>query len=316
MASTLEYPSALKVRPLTGSIGAEVFGVDFSREIPDDVAEEIRQAFYHHFVLVFRGDRQPGQEEQNRLAALFGEPETIPLLAALGVEQTAITLQAGLKVAGSEDGLMLETAYTAYKAELQNIGIAGEFDGWHSDSTFTPWFHRVAVLRSPVIAPVGGDTSFASLCAAWDGLSPTVQRWLSDLRAVHMIPLGLKEGINVAGYGKEIEQRFDDAFPPREQPMVVLHPETGRKVLFLNPSDCVHIVGLKRAESHALLRFLAHHVASASFTYRHHWQPGDLVLWDELTVLHRAPDDYAPHAREVVRITAGRVVPTAAPADC
>jgi taurine dioxygenase len=221
-----------------------------------------------------------------------------------------VSLKPGSKLAESDDETAPKATAPLRHQQLQNIGIAGEFDGWHSDSTFTPWFHRAAVLRSPVIAPIGGDTGFASLCAAYDALSPLMQEWLGGLSAVHMMPVGLKEGISIGEYGPDAEARFDAAFPPREWPLVIDHPETGRKVLFVNPSDCVHIVGLKRAESHALLRFLCRHVMSSSFVYRHHWRPGDLVLWDELSVLHRAPDDFAPHDREVVRLTAGRVVPT------
>jgi taurine dioxygenase len=313
MATAAERTATLSIIPLTGSIGAEVEGADFGRDIPEDVAEQIRHAFYRHSVLVFRGDPERAAEAQHRLVSLFGTPEPVPLLGFLGVEQATVALKPGSKLAESDEPSAPRATKPLRRTELQNIGIAGEFDGWHSDSTFTPWFHRAAVLRSPVIPPVGGDTGFASLCAAYDGLSPLMQEMLADLRVVHMMPEGLKEGISIADYGPDAEARFDAAFPPREQPLIVRHPETGRKVLFMNPSDCVHIVGLKRAESHALLRFLARHVTSASYVYRHHWRPGDLVLWDELTVLHRAPDDFAPHDREVVRLTAGRVVPAAAP---
>jgi taurine dioxygenase len=156
-----------------------------------------------------------------------------------------------------------------------------------------------------------GDTCFSNLCAAYDALSPMMQRWLEGVEAVHIVPEGYKESINLSSYGPDAEARFDAEFPPRRWPLVIAHPETGRKALFVNPGYMVHIVGLKRAESHALIRFLCHHVALASFVYRHHWQPGDLVVWDELSALHRAPDDYAPHDRKVVRVTAGRVVPTA-----
>jgi taurine dioxygenase len=309
MATAQKLPEELTVTPLTGSIGAEIHGVDFSREISPDVAQAIKDAFHRHFVVVFRNDREPGPEEQQRLASLFGPIEPAPLLAFLGVEQPTIALKPGSKLAENDDAKAPRATSPLRHPELQNIGLAGDFDGWHSDSTFTPWFHRAGVLRAPVRPPIGGDTGFASLCAAYDALSPTMQEWLGKLRAVHMMPVGLKEGISIHEYGPDAEARFDAAFPPREWPMVIDHPETGRKVLFVNPGDCVHIVGLKRAESHALLRFLCHHIASSSFVYRHHWRPGDLVLWDEMTVVHRAPDDFAPHDREVVRITAGRCVP-------
>jgi alpha-ketoglutarate-dependent taurine dioxygenase len=162
-----------------------------------------------------------------------------------------------------------------------------------------------------VIAPVGGDTAFTSLCAAYDGLSPVMKGWLANATAVHVVPPGYKEAINLDQYGPDAEDRFDAEYPPREWPVVIEHPENGRKALFVNPAYTVHLAGMTRSESNALLRFLFSHMRSADFVYRHHWAPGDLILWDELTCLHRAPVDFAPHDRKVVRVTAGRVVPTA-----
>jgi taurine dioxygenase len=311
--STTEAATAadLTITPLTGSIGAEVEGVDLGRDLEPAIAKQIREAFYRYFVLVFRREGERSVEEQHRLAALFGEPQPLAVFQFLGAHQASIRFDPDSKIAPSAGASAPKPTAAVPPKELRAIGIAGEFDGWHSDSTFTPWLPRAAVLRAEVIPPVGGDTGFASLCAAYDALSPMMQGWLAEAKAVHIVPEGFKEGINLAQYGADAEVRFDAEFPPREWPLVIAHPETGRKALFVNPGYVVHITGLKRAESHALIRFLARHVASSSFVYRHHWRPGDLVLWDELTALHRAPDDFAPHDRKVVRVTAGRVVPTA-----
>ena len=302
----------IRVTPLSGAIGAEVAGVDLTRDVPEDVADAIRRAFSEHFVLVFRSEGKASPEAQLRLAGLFGEPQPLEVFQFLGRQQASITFEPGSKIAATKDAAAPEKAEPIRWEALQNIGLAGDFDGWHIDSSFTHWIPRVAVLRAEAISPVGGDTGFASLCAAYDGLSPMMQEWLAGARAVHHIPPGFKEGIGLSRYGDDAEARFDAEFPPREWPMVIAHPETGRKALFINPGYTVHICGLKRAESHALLRFLSHHVASANYTLRHHWHPGDLVLWDEVTALHRAPDDFAPHERKVVRVTAGRCVPQAA----
>jgi taurine dioxygenase len=301
----------LSITPLTGSIGAEVTGVDLGRDVPPETARQIRAAFAQHLVLVFRGGPGVGAEEQHRLAALFGEPQPLEVFQFLGAQQPSITFDPGSRIVASTAALAPKQAAEVRWKELQNIGLAGDFDGWHADSSFTHWLPHAAVLRAEVISPVGGDTGFSSLCAAYDALSPTMQAWLADAKAVHIVPDGFKEGINLGNYGPDAEARFDAEFPPREWPLVIAHPETGRKALFVNPGYTVHVVGLKRAESHALLRFLCHHVGSSSFVYRHHWRPGDLVVWDEVMALHRAPDDFAPHARKVVRVTAGRAVPTA-----
>jgi alpha-ketoglutarate-dependent taurine dioxygenase len=229
----------------------------------------------------------------------------------LGRQQAAIAFEPGSKIAGSNDKAAPEKALPVRWEELQNIGLAGDFDGWHIDSSFTHWIPHVAVLRAETIPPVGGDTGFASLCAAYDGLSPMMRQWLSTATAIHHVPPGFKEGIGLAQYGPGAEARFDAEFPPREWPLIIAHPETGRKALFVNPGYTVHIKGLMRRESHALLRMLCQHVASVDYTYRHHWRPGDLVAWDEVFALHRAPMDFAPYERKVVRVTAGRAVPAA-----
>lgn len=299
--------------PLTGCIGARVSGVNLREPIPEELADGIRDAFWRYFVLVFPSD-QAGPDEQERLAGLFGEPQPLAIFQFLGALSSSITFDPGSRIGKSKDQsapIPTATRDNAMARELRNLGMSGDYDGWHADSSFTPWMPRVAVLRSEVIAPAGGDTGFTSLCAAYDSLSPKMQSVVDDLSAVHVVPAGYKEGINVWQYGPDAEARFDAEYPPREWPLVIAHPETGRRALFVNPAYTVHIMGLKRAESNALLRFLFAHVSSAGFQYRHHWAAGDLVLWDEVTVLHRAPDDFAPHDRKVVRVTAGRCVPTA-----
>jgi taurine dioxygenase len=298
------------ITPLTGSVGAQIDGVDLSGEIAPAIAAEIRKAFARYLVLVFRNDKGTTAQEQNRLAALFGQPQPLAVFQFLGKQQASITFEPGSRIAASREASAPKESAVVKREDLQGIGISGEFDGWHTDSSFTPWLPKAAVLRAEVIPPVGGDTGFASLCAAYDALSPTMQGWLAGMKAVHIVPDGFKEGINLTQYGPGAEARFDAEYPPREWPLVVMHPDTGRKALFINPGYTVHVVGLKRPESHALIRFLCHHVASASFTYRHHWRPGDLVLWDEGMALHRAPNDFAPHERKVVRVTAGRQVPS------
>jgi taurine dioxygenase len=312
MASATADLTRLGITPLTGSLASEIRGVDLGCELAPQVAEEIRKALAQYSVLVFRHGNGTSAEQQHRLASLFGEPQALQLFQFLGALQSSISFNPGSRIAASKDTTAPKESAVIRRKDLQNLGLGGDFDGWHSDSTFTPWLPKAAVLRAEVIPPVGGDTCFSSLSAAYDALSPTMQNWLADARAIHMVPEGFKEGINIHQYGPDAEERFDAEYPPREWPMVIKHPETGRKALFVVPGYMVHIVGLKRAESHALIRFLCHHIASASFVYRHHWQPGDLVVWDEVMALHRAPDDFEPHHRKVVRVTAGRQVPTAA----
>ena len=299
----------ISVSLLTDSIGARIDGVDFKQEITPVAAGIIREAFAKHHVLVFRNAAQATREDQERVASVFGEPQPLEVLQFLGATMPELFLRKSARVDKS-DKANAAKASAMQREELVNIGIAGEADGWHTDSSFTPWLPKTAVLRAETMPPYGGDTAFSSLCAAYEALSPTMQRWCSELSLLHTPPGGYKEGINLKAYGKDAEARFDKAYPPREWPLVIRHPETGRKALFVNPGYSMHVVGLKRAESHNLLKFLYRHVSSAAFTYNHHWQLGDLVVWDEVFTLHRVPQDFDDHDRKVIRVTAGRQVPT------
>lgn len=300
--------STITITPLTSSIGARVTGVDFRAELSADVRAQIHQAFCKHFVLVFPNDHVVSPEEQHRLAEIFGEPQKLAVFQFLGETGAATSLGTGSAITQPTR----EASKTAVAPVMSDTtAIRAETSGWHTDASFTPWLPRAAVLRSEIISPVGGDTGFSSLCAAYDGLSPTLQKWLRTLRAFHVMQPYFKSSINIWRYGEDAEARFDAAFPPRPHPMVIAHPETGRLGLFLNPVYTKQIEGLSPGESDALLGYLFNHVASADYVYRHHWSEGDMVVWDELTCLHRAPTDFAPHPRKVVRVTSGRTVPTA-----
>jgi taurine dioxygenase len=312
---SLAKAEGIVVTPLTSSIGARVSGVNLREDISPDVAILIRRAFQRYGVLVFSHRYAVGSEEAERLASLFGEPQPIAPFQFLGALSPELTLTKESRIG---DDLAEASAPIAFvnsaeedsiARELQSLGVGA--DRWHTDSSFTSWLPRVGVVRGEIIPPVGGDTGFTSLCAAYEALSPVMRRIVTELTAVHMVPPGYKENLSVRRYGEDAELRFDAEFPPREWPVVIEHPESGRRSLFVNPGYTVYLRGMKRDESSAVLRFLFDHIAGGNFHYRHHWATGDLVLWDEVTVLHRAPDDYAPYDRKVVRVTAGRCVPKA-----
>jgi len=279
------------VDPLTTSIGARVTGVDL-RALSAGDADGIRQALDRHAVVVFSGQGL-NLEEQCRFATTFGALEPLPTLKFLGWEPVLVV--EGLIKHARERPPTLQWA---------------EHQGWHTDSSFTAQVPRAAVLRAEIIPPVGGGTSWTSMCAAFEALSDEMQRWLSTLKAVHAYPPGYKESIGLNRCSAEEQQRFDEKFPPWEHPVVFTHPRSGRCGLFVNPTYTTHIVGLTAKESRNILNFLFTHIATPDFVYRHRWIEGDIVVWDELATLHLAPDDHAPHRRRVVRVTAGLETPT------
>jgi taurine dioxygenase len=289
--------ASIEVEPLTTTIAARLHGADL-RNLGRDEAQLVRDALDTYGVLVF-SDQHLDLAEQCRFAETFGPLEPLPSVKFLGMDHV-LTL----------DGLVKPT----------NERPAGllfpDHQGWHTDSSFTAQIPRAAVLRAEVIPPVGGATSWTHMSAAYEALSDEMQRWLSGLRATHWYPPGYREAIGLHRQPEEVQRSFDEAFPPREHPIVVQHPRSGRRLLFVNPTYTTGVVGLSPKEGRFLLSFLFTHLAASDFVYRHRWREGDIVVWDELATLHLAPDDFAPHRRRVVRVTAGLETPTAAEPAC
>jgi taurine dioxygenase len=297
----------LRITKLSSSIGARVEGIDPSAEIPGAWQDQLRQALWEQHVLVFPG-HDVGMEEQVRLVSCFGDVQPMPVFKFLGERNPAIAVDYKGGGVVNRDG-HAQRAVTFNNRPQKVL----EFPNWHTDVSFTPEVPLVGSLRGEVIPPVGGDTCFASLCAAYEALSPVMRTLLVNLKAVHSPPAGYKEAINIGQYGDDAEARFDAAYPPREHPVVVEHPYSRRPALFVNPGFTVRLVGMTDAESVTILRFLYNHIADPRFVYRHHWTAGDIVVWDELVCLHLAPTDFQPHDRRLVRIIGGTVAPTPAP---
>jgi len=298
----------MRITPLTTSIAAQVEGVDIRRPLAEAAAEEIRQALAQHGVLVFR-DQPMDLEQQSRFSEIFGPLEPLPPLKFLGANDSSISLDVDDNARLTLKGNKKESRYRLDRREFTS-----EFQAWHTDSSFTAQIPRAATLRAEVVSPVGGGTTWTSMAAAYDYLSPSLQGWLESLTAVHTVGAEYRAVMQLHRYPPEVQTRFEEEFAAREHPVVVAHPVTGRKSLFVNPTYTVAVRGLRRRESHMLLTFLFNLMATPDYTYRHRWEVGDLVVWDELATCHLAPEDFAPHPRRVVRVTAGLVTPTAAAA--
>jgi len=158
------------------------------------------------------------------------------------------------------------------------------------------------VLKAMIVPDKGGDTLWSSMTAAYDGLSQPMQRLLQDLTAVHDFSHGFRESLAEPG-GQE---RLGDAIaanPPVRHPVIRTHPESGKKVIFVNSLFTTHIEGLPPAESKALLDFLFQHVTTAEYTCRFHWQPHSIAIWDNRSTQHKPVNDYFPAHRQLLRIT-------------
>jgi taurine dioxygenase len=282
---------------LTSRIGARVEGLDLADGLDPVRAEQVRDALLEHLVLVFPGQHLTA-EQQRRFASTFGSPQPYPVAKFFGDTETVIVIDNQLIAPPPDDDDRLSAAYLS------------DDDAWHTDYTFNREIPSVGTLRAEVVPDVGGDTLWASTYAAYEALSPVMQRMIDDLSAVHWSGPLFGRNFRLERFGPDAERRFEEEFPPRRHPVVITHPETGRRALFVNPSYTTHIVGMTRAESRNLLQFLFRHMVTPAFLFRHHWSEHDLVVWDERATVHLAPTDFQPRRRRLIRVAAGSTVPS------
>jgi taurine dioxygenase len=251
-------------------IGAEISGVDLSGELPGRQLQDIRRAFLEHHVLVFR-DQVLTAEDHKRFAAHFGELRPLPVAVPEG-----------------RDPVVLEISATKDSTDVDG-------HGWHADGTSNSELALGSMLhitRTPEIGS-GGDTMFANMHLAYEVLSPAMRTFLDGLTAIHDDAVAWQGHTPPEGY----------VLPRNEHPVVVRHPETGRRLLFVNPAYTSHIVQLSGDESKALLGMLFDLVArKPMLSCRVRWTPNTLVFWDNRSVQHHAVWDYYPHARHGQRV--------------
>ena len=267
--------SALTIRPVTTTIGAWVEGVDLGSPLAEADQKAILDALLVHHVLFFR-DQDITPEQQVAFAKQFGPISYPPFAPKYGTNPEYIVL------------------------DQENPRGEGA-DEWHSDNTFMAEPPMGSILRAVQIPEVGGDTCFASAVAAYEALSPTIQRLVDGLTAVHDITKPLVKGI-AAGHADVDLAEIQAKWPPVTHPVVRTHPVTGKKALFVNRNSTTHIVGLSERENDALLPFLMDHIRSPEFQCRFTWDTNSVAFWDNRSAQHFAVPDY--HTRRVMnRVT-------------
>jgi taurine dioxygenase len=265
----------LKVTRITGVIGAEIGGVDLRMPLDDSTFAALRAALDRHLVLFFR-DQDITPAQHLAFARRFGTISVAPF---------------GPK--HPDHGEM---------TVLDQITPKGEgSDNWHTDNTFMLRPPLGSVLRAVQIPSVGGDTLFASMYAAYDALSPTLQAMLEPLRATHDLSRMLRKAI-ANGQAKEDLDHMREQWPPVTHPVIRTNTETGRKSLFINGQWAVFIEGLTERENAVVLPFLCDHVRSPEFQCRFHWEPNSIAFWDNRWVQHYGVADYTER-RVMQRVT-------------
>jgi taurine dioxygenase len=266
----------LDIKPLAGALGAEIRGMDLGKTLSEDDVLRLRKLLNEYEVIFFRDqDISPGC--QKALALCFGPLQTHPAYDTID---------------GYPEITILES--TADKPT--------KIEAWHSDMTFREHPPMGTVLKSVIVPPKGGDTLWASMTAAYDALSSQLQQFLEGLVAVHDFSWGFKESLAEPG-GRERLADAVAAYPPVRHPVIRTHPETGKKVLFVNSLFTTHIEDLSKAESRAVLDFLFQHIQTPEFAVRFSWEPHSIAIWDNRSTQHKPVNDYFPAHRRMERIT-------------
>lgn len=260
----------IDVSPQGATLGAEVSGVDLSAELPEAVIAEVRRALLDYKVLVFRG--QPITSAQHvAFARRFGELEVHPFITGNEEHPELVRFEKGADTGGFENG-------------------------WHHDVTWRERPSMGAILHAVRVPSTGGDTVFSDMTAAYEGLDDGTKQRIDGLYAIHdyMIAFG-----HQVPPGREDEYRR--RFPQARHPVVCTHPETGRKLIFVNCYFTSHIEGMDRDESLKLIRHLAGQAGVVEYQFRVRWAPDTVVFWDNRSVQHYAASDYYPDVRIMER---------------
>ena len=268
----------IEVVPVSGGVGVEVHNVDIKAGIDAGTFDELRTAFVEHG-LIFLRDQDITPDEHIAFAERWGEININRFFPRLdGYDQIA----------------------TVTKEPDQTTNIGG---GWHTDHSYDHVPAMGSILIARETPPVGGDTLFACMYTAYDTLSDGLKQTLEDMKAVHSSRHIFGEQ---SSYRDTMKDRFsnpEDATQDAVHPVVITHPESGRKALYVNPGFTLHFDGWTAAESKPLLDYLYAHAVQLEHTTRFQWAPGSIAFWDNRCTWHYALNDYHGTRREMHRIT-------------
>ena len=270
---------SLTIRRVAGALGAEISGVDLSQDLPDEVIAGIRAALVEHQVIFFR-DQRLTPERQVAFGRRFGPLNIHPYVK--GMESHPEVMEV-----------------IKEPADKTNFG-----GGWHSDMSFLERPAIGSILYAVELPEWGGDTLFSSQVAAYEALSAGMKATLEGLRAVH------SAGREYSAQGHSAQKRASMSVVEAEgavgeyvHPVVLVHPESGRRALYVNPAFTMRFEGWTKRESRPLLDFLFEHCRYEGYTCRFNWRPGSVAFWDNRQVWHFALNDYPGQRRHMRRVT-------------
>lgn len=268
----------LEVRPVSGGVGVEIANVDLAGDLSNSDFAAIRDAFIEHGLIFFR-EQNMTPDEHIAFAERWGEININRFFPRVdGYEQIA--------------------AVVKEKDQLGNIG-----GGWHTDHSYDHIPAMGSILLARETPPIGGDTLFACMYKAYNSLSEGLKKTLEGMKAVH-------SSRHIFGDQSEYREAMKDRLSNPDQatqdavhPVIITHPESGKKALYVNPAFTLHFEGWTAAESKPLLDYLYQHASLMEHTTRFNWAPGSIAFWDNRCTWHYALNDYHGERREMHRIT-------------
>jgi taurine dioxygenase len=273
---------AIKVEPSGQACGARVTGIDLSRPLDAASVAEVRAAWLAHHVLAFP-DQHLDDDQLERFTLCFGDFGHDPFFAPIPGRNHIAAIR---READEQSPLFAEN--------------------WHTDWSFQARPPSGTCLNAVEIPPEGGDTLFANQHLAWETLAPARQAGLADLIAIHSARLAYAPdgSYGTRDKGRSMDIRpSEDALATQAHLLVPAHPETGRRGFYSTLGYIVGIEGMADSAAITLLLDLQAWQGSERFVYRHRWEPGMLVMWDNRSVLHKATGGYEGHRRELHRTT-------------
>ncbi|WP_426193997.1 TauD/TfdA dioxygenase family protein [Massilia sp. DWR3-1-1] len=284
MSALLKFRPGFTIVPFDAPLGAEVIGLDVGAPLDDDDFAVLHQAHLDHHVLVFR-DQQISPRQQVRFSRRFGPLQIHVLRQFQLASDPEVLIISNIRENGQPIGL----------------GDAGHY--WHSDLSYKAIPSLGSMLHAQELPQEGGDTLFANQHTAWNTLPADLRAAVSEARAEHSYLAKYAELQKRNPWRPDLTQAQIDEVTPAIHPVVRRHPETGQPALFVSEHFTTRIIGLPDSESRALLQALFDHSSNPSLVYRHRWQAGDLVFWDNRSVTHLAAGCPADQRRMLYRTT-------------
>ena len=263
------------VEPIGPTIGAKIRGLDLSKTIDKETLGLLENAVVEHKIIYLR-DQTINTAQQVGFGKMFGDLEVHPFRPEGAIPEIMV-------LDNHKDNPVLST------------------DVWHSDTTFRECPTKYSILRCLKIPETGGDTLWADMCAAYDGLSDAIKNMIDKLFAVHDFK-NFRALYSNSENDREKIFKMEKLYPNPTHPIVRTHPVTGRKAIYVNSQFTLGIVGMKDKESSALLELLYQQAQIPEYQFRLRWKPGTLAIWDNRSTQHYAANDYFPKRRHMERV--------------